>query len=1591
MPNNTGNAERKPLGSVEGWDGLQRNNLVKLFGSAVSQHPANPRKNELDEIRLTAPESLGEKGEAFVALLTIGASIHPEYLKDARSTSSTGGVNDVKFNQDNLLSNVTTGDERFLTQDYADAMLRGRIDAANALAQYRKGNYDAVKTALGRALEEIYDLGQELTIYGTSVTATRPALGALALVEELRDAKLPFELRELLPEPKWTKLEANFNLCRIHADVLDRIEAFQAAPGGPGSPERQQMLSQIALGLNMTEFYSDRQTVDGKATRVWLDDTLRKAGIEIPKPNSIPRTQDYMNLTGGKYHLFVTADQMRTDLRNNSLTGLEYAYSRPDAAQWFEKKFMERVTQLPAYRELLNEPDSTKLAAGMQKLVKDISDAGGMRALARPEDLAEFEKERARLDGAAAERKQQGQAAKEERVADALETFRKGERLRGLLLQSARALGESAATAGLWGAMDRLMGQLDAAPDPELEDEEVQRGLRDVARFASAYARSVREKAGKLSDENWEPRSAADRKAYRAAKSLENDLVEYALPLPAREEPQNEAQQQPFRARSDKPFEILRELKESREQYGYKRTALLTLTEKREIDRTVQLFAAIPPVNTDKAVDALLAREERYRAEHVLDQDETTASAVRTVMLLAVKKSFAPREGEPPAETARRHRAMKEALSERRVVDNMIDLYVDKTGGAYSPVEGVVLKDAIRVVDEAALIANDEGRGATTRDMAEVLNWQLAQVTPYADAGEEKTAFYEGSADFERQLLGGDAAMSPENAQAYQKVSESIKGLNDLLEPFYERNGQGELPTLTEEDFTRIRDGYRTVLDELQQFSQQASQSGRPLDMRRRELMDKFREKLGQDVIALEAGKQLGLSTLPNILLGANLPAAEIDGSPETVGELASTRLRVDLPGPGGSAVKGFFTPASFVVRSEEKALRELMDRETAEHPEWRSVMEKFFRADDPQKGGRGYLSNLGPNSELEQKMRAQADQSGLFDKFYPDKLAGAEFNAVRSHGFSMALYRVAKAFSAQKGMLQAYRGQGLLSGNLDKRNSAMTTVADLLNVPGLVAPARSVTVKIDGKETVGTFMAFAEGEDLVKTAPGSPLARVRAEDMLTPESVSAIADLQVLDYVCGNVDRHSRNLFYQMDTSDPQRPKCVGVQGIDNDFSFCANAHGKNLADIMNMKIIREDTAKALFTMNPGMLRTVLGGYDLSGEEIDAALKRVGELKQAVENKTLRVVTDEQIKTMNYATELLGNKNYFDRMLAVPRTARRRAFEHNSGEMDRAYQELRDNTVALGSCYTGLVDANRGAFVGSSEFRSVKADMEDLIASRGELLNGRDPQRLALYLQKLEKLRADMEKYLQKKEEEARKSKPSKRAEKRVAAVRALSDRIALERQSLNRYLSARQMREAALDGSEEQAARSRIEQTAMLEEDVYKARGAAKDLFPKLANRENPLLRSNGATLQAEAEAVFVSALEPETPELRGQRERLYAGLIADRILQKRMEAGGEAAQAMLSAWKKDPKLFEKTRDAVMQAPGFREWGAGNVHAALHKSLADPETLDRVASHLEQGMAEQAAALKKQGPAKEQNAPQQQAGQKAPDIKKAPVAPMA
>ena len=187
----------------------------------------------------------------------------------------------------------------------------------------------------------------------------------------------------------------------------------------------------------------------------------------------------------------------------------------------------------------------------------------------------------------------------------------------------------------------------------------------------------------------------------------------------------------------------------------------------------------------------------------------------------------------------------------------------------------------------------------------------------------------------------------------------------------------------------------------------------------------------------------------------------------------------------------------------------------------------------------------------------------------------------------------------------------------MDSRNAAMSAVAELLNVPKLLA--KSVPMKIidkNGREIEGTFMQEAEGVDV---------SNIREEDghygseslkNLDGRGMKSIADLQVLDFICGNTDRHAHNVTYQF---DKKTGKFIGVQGYDNDTAFGTRIpkDGDFVAHLTmpgNLLAVSQTMYERLKQITPEMLKFTLRGYGLSEAELDAAVQRMQIVKDTVE-----------------------------------------------------------------------------------------------------------------------------------------------------------------------------------------------------------------------------------------------------------------------------------------------------------------------------------------------------------------------------------------
>lgn len=131
---------------------------------------------------------------------------------------------------------------------------------------------------------------------------------------------------------------------------------------------------------------------------------------------------------------------------------------------------------------------------------------------------------------------------------------------------------------------------------------------------------------------------------------------------------------------------------------------------------------------------------------------------------------------------------------------------------------------------------------------------------------------------------------------------------------------------------------------------------------------------------------------------------------------------------------------------------------------------------------------------------------------------------------------------------------------NQSNRNVATSRVANLLGIGGIVEQSSTVKIreKGSGQITKGNLMTLAKGDQGGAVAGGKIYEGMKkmetiqermnwAGTLFAPTVQKELCSLQVLDYICGQTDRHANNFFLEKDSSG----RYAHVHGIDNDMSF--------------------------------------------------------------------------------------------------------------------------------------------------------------------------------------------------------------------------------------------------------------------------------------------------------------------------------------------------------------------------------------------------------------------------------------------------------
>ena len=226
-----------------------------------------------------------------------------------------------------------------------------------------------------------------------------------------------------------------------------------------------------------------------------------------------------------------------------------------------------------------------------------------------------------------------------------------------------------------------------------------------------------------------------------------------------------------------------------------------------------------------------------------------------------------------------------------------------------------------------------------------------------------------------------------------------------------------------------------------------------------------------------------------------------------------------------------------------------------------------------------------------------------------------------------------------------------------DNKNAAMYDVARLLGCNRLIAKAVPMVV-INGDQVIkGTFMEHAEGSDLANLKKDDPIVNMDPNNAVYNKSLYRdLADLQVLDFICGNIDRHKQNMFYKTEQKNGEPVKITGITAIDNDACFPEKEIPEDEFDYddverppriykpENFRYINRETAEIILNLRREQLETALRGHNLSLKAIKKAWDRTLQVKDVLREMQKNNITYvEEMEEKTYSNPKDENNPFRD------------------------------------------------------------------------------------------------------------------------------------------------------------------------------------------------------------------------------------------------------------------------------------------------------------------------------------------------------------
>ncbi len=537
-----------------------------------------------------------------------------------------------------------------------------------------------------------------------------------------------------------------------------------------------------------------------------------------------------------------------------------------------------------------------------------------------------------------------------------------------------------------------------------------------------------------------------------------------------------------------------------------------------------------------------------------------------------------------------------------------------------------------------------------------------------------------------------DLATSPEFVDKYAGFITAVYDLQALTNSYYTPAPDGSYPLLDTKSLQNVKKGYMNAMKQARAviYSGETGAVGEKM----KHIAEELLPMMSVDYTALEfVNVEKEPVTLPELIAKSRSQAVDLgEQASVTVSGQANARQHIKVKN-GNTIEEGYFTPTQNLNFSTYPY--ELMD--SLEHkygPNYKPILDKLREKTPEQLVGRNWVfyrglgnaENMTPEQiktelldnvhsyEFEdlgvtERIRSKAEKDPKYLNFLEELTSG-----MRKHAIDYQCFK-------EGGRLRLKDG-----ANIDKRNIGLFRVAKMIGHEDLVAESKPMIVIQNGKPVSGTFMKHSEGVCVHEAKNGDAILKYNRANLCNPRVYPKIAAMQVIDFICGNVDRNPGNMLFIFDKPGKKDALIQDIKMIDNDLAF-GNAH--KFTRLPNdgvfilpkdMKVIPESTYNAMKVMDRDTFRLELADCGLSKEEIDHAWERKTDLQNKIEMdkgffqdkpkgqlqaEKIRIIPDEDWELyriddlkkakINPADEFVDNPNQFNVLVAAPHLAKQK------------------------------------------------------------------------------------------------------------------------------------------------------------------------------------------------------------------------------------------------------------------------------------------------------------------------------------------------